>query len=443
MSDCTAFLGDLVALAHAKGADAADAMLVESLTLSVSRRLGVLEEVERAESTALGLRVFLGRRSAIVAATALDPGRFGEMVERALAMARVVPEDPFAGLAEADASGDDPVLDLDDGSEPPVEALIARATAAEEAALAVPGVTNSEGVSASFSRSRIWLATSAGFAGGFSVTNHGVWAVALAGEGSAMQRDYEFSTAVHETDLEDTETIGRRAGERAVRRLYPKRPPTERLPVMFEPRVAASLLSHLAGAINGAAVAQGTSFLREKLGQRVFAPGVSVIDDPFCPRGLASRPFDGEARRGGRLAVVEDGVLCSWLLDTRFARQLKLSSTGHASRSPASQPTPAPSNLYLAPGRLGVEALIAETAEGFLVTELLGSAVNLITGDYSRGAAGFMIRNGMLAEPVAEITIAGNLFEMFARLTPADDLAFRRRINAPTCRIDAMTLAGA
>lgn len=433
----------LVGAAGRAGAEAADALLIASAALSVQRRLGKIEQLERSEEFGLGLRVFIGRRQAIVSTTSADPAGFAALAERAVAMARVVPEDPFAGLAERPDGLVAADLELEDPAEPTAEALIARTAAAEEAALSVPGVTNSEGAEASWSRTTYALATSTGFAGAYRRTLHAISATALAGSGTGMERDYDYATAIHLAALRDPAAIGRRAGEQAVRRLKPHRPKTARIPVVFDPRVAGSLLGHLAGAINGAAVARGTSFLKDRMGQRVMAAGLTVVDDPTRRRGLRSRPFDGEGMKGERRALVEDGVLTTWLLDLRSARQLGLASTGHAGRSTGGPPGPGPSNLWLEPGTLTPKALMADIREGLYVNEMIGMGVNQVTGDYSRGAAGFMIRDGELAEPVSEITIAGNLAEMLLHLTPADDLEFRRGTDAPTLRVEGLTLAGA
>jgi PmbA protein len=438
-------LAALVEAAKRAGAEAADALLVNSRALSVQRRLGKIEHLERSESFDLGLRVLLGQggklRQAIVSTSDPSPRGFAALAERAVAMARVVPEDPFAGLAELpDGVGAD--YDLCDPAEPGAEALIARAAAAEEAALAVSGVTNSEGAEAGWSCAEIALVASNGFAGTYRRSGHSLSATALAGSGTAMERDYDYASAVHLEDLDDPATLGRSAGERAVRRLNPRRPKTATLEVVFDPRVAGSLLGHLAGAINGAAVARGTSFLRDKLGQRIMPAGTSVFDDPTRRRGLRSRPFDGEGMAGQRRALVEDGVLTSWVLDWRSARQLGLASTGHASRGTSGPPSPGTTNLWLAAGTVTPRELMADIREGLYVTEMIGMGVNGVTGDYSRGAAGFMIRAGELAEPVSEVTIAGNLNQMLMRLRVADDLSFRRGTDAPTVRIDGMTLAG-
>ncbi len=439
-----ALLGDLVAAAREAGADAADAVLVTSASLSVVRRLGETEHVERAEARDLGLRVFVGRRAAIVSAGSADPAGFPALIERALAMARVVPEDPFAGLDETpQAPPEAGFLDLLDPAEPSPDLLIARAACAEEAALAVPGVSNSEGAEAGWSRSTVTLATSAGFVGSYARSGHSLSVTALAGSGTAMERDYDYASAVFGGDLEDGAALGRRAGERAVARLNPVRPKTARLPVVYDPRIAGSLIGHFAAAINGASIARGTSFLKDRMDQPVFGPEIAIHDDPHRRRGLRSRPFDGEGQRTAPAVLVDGGVLRAFLLDLRSARQLGLAPNGHAARSTGGPPAPAPSNLYLAPGRQTPAALMADIKEGVYVTELIGMGVNGITGDYSRGASGFMIRGGVIAEPIAEITIAGNLIEMFAHLTPADDLVFRRGTDAPTIRVDGLTLAGA
>ncbi len=439
-------LGLLEALLDAAkraGADSADALMGSGTSLSVGRRLGKVEEIERAESDTVGLRVFVGSRSAIVSSGAIDPEGFARLAEQAVAMARVVPEDRFSTIPDAPPPPDSTLLDMDDPAEPGVEALLARAAAAEEAALAVKGITNSEGAGASWSRSHVALATSRGFAGAYSRSSHGVSVSPIAGEGVSMQRDYEYSAAVHGADLADPAGLGRAAAERAVSRLDPRRPATAKLPVVYHPRVAGSLLGHFAGAINGAAIARGTSFLKDAMGQAIFAPGISIIDDPLRRRGLRSRSFDGEGQTVSRRALIEDGRLTTWLLDSRSAAQLGLATTGHAARGTSGPPSPAPSNLYMQPGALSPEALIADIGLGLYVIELIGMGVNGITGDYSRGAAGFMIRDGQLAEPVAEVTVAGNLREMFLHLTPANDLEFRRGTDAPTLRIEGMTMAGA
>jgi PmbA protein len=436
-------LADLIARARAAGADAADAVLISGTAIGVQRRLGNTEHVERSEGRDLGLRVFLGKRAAIVSSSAIDPASFPELAERAVAMARVVPEDPYAGLAETAAAPEPVALDLEDPTEPSTDDLLNRAAAAEEAALTVPGITNSEGAEAGFSRTEAFLVNSAGFAGRHARTNHSVSATALAGSGTAMQRDYDYHSTVHLADLDDAAGIGHSAGERAVVRLNPTRPKTAKLPVVYDSRVAGSLLGHLVGAINGVSVARGTTFLKDRLGTRIFLDTIEIHDDPRRVRGLRSRVFDGEGTPTAARDIVAAGVLTTWLLDSRSARQLGMQSTGHASRGTGGPPAPGPTNLYLAAGEMTPAELMADIKLGLYVTEMIGMGVNGVTGDYSRGASGFMIRDGAIAEPVAEITIAGNLLEMFAHLTPANDLRFRRGMDAPTVRVEGMTMAGA
>ena len=442
MSD-QSLLAELLAAARAAGADAADSLLVSRTSVGVGRRLGRTEQLERSESRDLGLRVFVGKRQALVSATSADPSTFATLAERAVAMARVVPEDPYAGLAEEMRPATDPGLDIDDAAEPTVEALVERASRAEEAALAVPGITNSEGAEAGYSRTLVTLATSAGFSGSYARTGHSVSATALAGSGTGMERDYDYASAVHLMDLEDPASLGRAAAERAVARLNPVRPKTASLPVVYHPRVASSLLGHLMGAINGTGIVRGTSFLKDGLGKRIFAPGITVRDDPRRLRGSRSRPFDAEGVPTAARDIIEDGVLTTWLLDSRSARQLGMRSTGHAGRGTGSPPSPGPSNLCLLPGTLSPAELMADITEGLYISELMGGGANGITGDYSRGAAGFMIRGGQLAEPVSEITIAGSILSMFLNMTPANDLQLRRGTDSPTVRVEGLTMAGA
>jgi PmbA protein len=360
-------------------------------------------------------------------------------------MAREAPEDPFAGLAPEGLLQRGPLLDLnsEDDQEPDPAQLRARALDAEKAALAVEGVTNSSGAGASASASTIALATSGGFAGAYRSTGHGCSATVIAGEGATMQRDHAWHSVRHRADLDPADEIGRRAGERAVSRLNPARPKPGKYPVLFDPRVSSSLLGHFAGAISGSAIARKTSFLQGKLGQRIFASGVSIIDDPLRSRGLRSRPFDGEGLRVSQQELVSGGILNSWIAESASARQLGIEPTGHAARGVGGAPGASPSNLYLAAGSRSPDELLSSYPEAVLIIELIGQGVNGVTGDYSRGAVGFMVRGGEIAEPIAEITVAGNLIDMFATLEPASDLEFRRGIDAPTVLIPEMTVAAA
>jgi PmbA protein len=435
---------DIVTRATQAGADAADAVYAADSALDVSVRLGKLEDVGRSEQAEMGLRVFVGRRSASVSTSALDSDAIDALVERAVAMAREAPEDDWAGLApEARLlHGAPPQLDLADRDDPSPESLRDAALAAEDAARAVPGVSNSEGGSASASRSVWALATSHGFAGAYQGTMRGLSASVLAGDAGAMERDYAYHAARHRAHLDTPEAIGREAGERAIRRLNPAKLASGAMPVVFDPRVGTSLLGHLLGAIGGAAITRRTSFLLDALGTAVFSPHVQIADDPHRPHGLRSRPFDGEGLPVSPTIIVENGMLETWLLDSASARQLGLEPTGHASRGGAGAPGVTASNLYMAAGAMPPTTLIADIADGVYVTELIGQGVNSVTGDYSRGAAGFRITGGAIAGPVAEFTIAGNLRDMFRELTPANDLVFRHGTNVPTIRIDGMTVAG-
>jgi len=436
-------LAGLVARARKLGADEADALTIDSRALSIDWRLGHSEGLERSESADLGLRVIIGKRQAIASSTDFSAQALAELVERAIAMARAVPEDPYCGLAAPSAiTRRIPTLDLLDPVEPDPETLTARARAAEDAARTVAGVTNSEGSGASWGTSQVALVASNGFSGAYGGSRHGVYASVLAGAGTTMERDYDFSTAVHGGDLEDAAAVGTRAGERAVRRLNPRKVKSTRVPVVYDPRVSGGIVRHLAGAINGAAIARGTSFLKGRLGARIFPAGTRIVDDPLKPRGLASRPFDAEGLPVSRRCWIEDGVLTSWILDLRAARQLGLESTGNASRGASTPPAPQASNLWLEPGSETPAALIGAIEDGLYITELIGMGVNGVTGDYSRGAAGFWIEKGAIAYPVSEITVAGNLLEMFKTMTPANDLVFRTGCDAPTLRIDGMTVAG-
>jgi PmbA protein len=436
-------LSDLVARAKRGGADAADGIMAEGVGVSHAQRLGAIEKLERAEGFDLGLRVLIGRRQAIVASNDRSPQALEELVQRAVAMARAVPEDPYCGLADPDQIARDwPALDSVDPDEPAPEVLIERAKRAEEAARAVPGVTNSEGAEAGWSFSRVAIVASNGFTGGYAGSGHSVSASVLAGEGDRMERDYDWTSAVYGSDLEDPAVIGRRAGERAVKRLGARRPETGKVSVVYDPRVSAGLIGHMIGAISGPSIARGTSFLKDKLGQQIFPAAITIIDDPHRRRGLRSKPFDGEGIPNRRRALVDKGVLTTWLLDLRSARQLGLASTGHAARGTSGPPSPSPTNLHMEPGALSPAALIADIKSGFYVTELMGSGVNGVTGDYSRGASGFWIENGAICWPVSEATIAGNLKDMYASLTAADDLIFRTGTNAPTLRVEGMTVAG-
>jgi PmbA protein len=435
---------DLVARALKAGADAADAIYVANASTDVQVRLGALEDVQRSEGEEIGLRVFIGRQSASASSSDLSHQALATLAERAAAMAKQAPEDPYAGLAPEGRlmQGGVPNLDIDDGADVSPADLRARAEAAEDAARAVKGITNSEGGSASAGRGQVALATSHGFSGAYAGSSHGLYASVLAGEGSDMQRDYGHSSARYLGDLDSAEAVGRDAGERAMARMNPIKLKSGTMSVVFDPRVSGGLIGHLIGAITGSSIARKTSFLLESLGRPVFGPGITIVDDPHRLRGLRSRPFDGEGLPTSRSALIDKGVLPGWLMDAASARQLGLEPTGHASRGVGGPPGAGTSNLHMEPGTVSPDALIDDIETGFYVNDLIGQGVNGLTGDYSRGATGFVIRKGKIAEAVAEVTIAGNLRDMFARLIPANDLTFRYSTNAPTVRIDGMMLAG-
>lgn len=436
-----------LAAARRAGADCADTIVIGEASQSVTIRMGVLEDATRSEGVELGLRVFVGARSAQVSASDFSEPTLAETAERAVAMARLAPEDPFAGLAPDALLASAPLAELDlfdpAAADLAASRLRAMAEAADEAALGVDGVTSSEGATAAAGTTVVVLATSHGFAGIQKGSSVSVSAVAIAGEGEGRQRDHDWTDAHHLADLVAPKAVGRTAGERAVARLCPARLPTAPMPVVLDRRVAASLLGHLAAAMAGPALARRASFLLGREGERLFRPGITVIDDPLLPRGRRSRPFDGEGLPTRRTLLVADGVLGAPMCETASARQLGRQPTGHASRGVSGPPGVATTNLWLEAGRHSVADLIADIRLGLLVTELIGMGVNGLTGDYSRGASGFAIRDGRVAEPVTEMTIAGNLLDMFRALEPADDLLFERAVNSPTVRIDGMMVAGA
>ncbi|WP_048648600.1 TldD/PmbA family protein [Nitratireductor soli] len=431
----------LVEAAQKAGADAADAVVVRARSKSVSVRLGKVEGTEASESDDMSLRVFVGARVASVSAPAnADPA---PLAERAVAMARVSPEDPYQGLADPAALARQPAdLELFDSTDISSDRLKEDALAAEEAALAVTGVTNSSGSGASAGSGGLVLATSDGFVGQYEATRFSRSVSVIAGEGTGMERDYDYSSRLHFADLDAPAEIGRRAGERAVKRLNARKVETGQFPVIYDPRVARGIVGHLASAINGASVARKSSFLREMMGRKIAAAGITVTDDPARRRGQSSRPFDGEGVAGEHVTMVEDGVLKHWFLSTSAARQLGLPGTNGRGVRGASSVSPSSTNLALEPGTSTPQALIGGIRAGFYVTEVFGQGVDLVTGEYSRGAAGFWIENGQLAYPVAEVTVASNLKDMFLRMIPASDLDRNFSTAAPTLLIEGMTLAG-
>ncbi|WP_374573679.1 TldD/PmbA family protein [Phenylobacterium sp.] len=437
-------LSDVVAAALKAGADAAEAAGAERRALSISVRLGALEEVEREESRDLGLRVFIGRRQATVSGSDISAEGRAKLVERAVAMARLAPEDPYAGLADSErlARGPFPDLDLYDPAEPAADALEARARSAEDAARAIEGVTNSDGASASWSAGAWRLVTSGGFSGAHRASGFSIGASAIASDANGMENGHDWRSVRWQDDLPEAGLIGEEAGRRAVSRLGARKIASTTAPVIFENRIAASLISPLIGAISGPAIARGTSFLKDKLGEQLFAKGVTVTDDPHRVRGLGSSPFDDEGVANEKRDLIDDGVLTTWLLNSSAARQLGLESTGHASRGLAGPPGVSPTNLTLQPGERDLAGLMADAGQGLFITSMFGPSLNGNTGDWSVGCSGFWFENGELAYPVSEITVAGNLIDIFARLQPGSDLELRRAANAPSILVDALAIAG-
>lgn len=432
-------------LAHAKklGATDADGLLYASNELSTSIRQGQPEGVERAENTALGLRVFVGKRTATVSSSDFSKETLATIAERAVSMAKIAPEDPFVALAAPEQLAQDvPELDLYDSHEPTPEWLMDVARKTEAAALATQGITNTEGADAAYTAGRMALMTSNGFAHSHPSSHFMVSASVLAGEGVNMERDYEYCLAIHKEDLWEPEFIGKEAARKALARMGATSLPSAQLPVIFHPRIAKGLIANLAGAISGAAIARDTSFLKKSMGERIFKEGIRIVDNPHIKRGLGSKPFDGEGVRNTKRAFVEDGVLNAWLLDIRSANKLGLQTLGNASRGIHSAPHPATSNFYLENGTLSPKELMGDIAYGLYITETFGSGANLLTGDISVGAAGFLIEKGEITRPVHEFTIAGNLKDIYKQLTPANDLEFRYSINAPTVRVEQLTIAG-
>jgi PmbA protein len=433
------------ALARAKafGATAADALVIDGRALDVGVRDGAIENLEQSEACEIGLRVFVGQASAAIATSRIDDAGVARIAEQAVAMAKAAPADPHAGIAAADEIARTwPELDMAGDDLPDAALLREMALTAEAHALGVTGVSKSGGAGASASERTVLLAASNGFAGSYRRTGVSLSATAIAGEGTAMERDYDFSSVIHAEDLRRPEDVGREAGLRAARRVGARKISSQSVPVIYDGRVASSLVGHLLSAVMGSAVARGTSFLRDKLETQVFARGIEIRDDPHRPRGLASRPFDAEGIATRPLPLVADGVLKSWILDLGSARQLGLATTGHAARGLAGPPGPSSTNVHLEAGEASLAQMMKAIGQGFYVTELIGHGLNIVTGDYSRGASGFWIENGEIAYPVSEVTLAGKLEDMFRKLTPADDLTFRTAVNAPSCLVEGMTLGG-
>jgi len=437
-------LKDITAAALAAGADAAEVAYAERQALSVTVRMGALEEVEREESREIGVRVMVGRRQASVSGSDVSAEGRAKLVERVVAMARLAVEDPYVGLAPPEllARGAHLDLALFDPTEPSPDALEDEALAAEGAALAVEGVSQSNGASASWSTSTWRLVTSAGFFGEHRGSAFSLSAAVIAGEGAEMEQGWEGRSTRWREDLPEAVGVGAEAGRRAAAALRPRKLESMTAPVIFENRLAAALLSPLIGAISGPSVARGVSFLKDRLGQEVFAKGVEILDDPHRLRGLASAAFDDEGVANRAMKLIDDGVLTTWLLNSSAARQLGLKTTGHASRGLAGPPGVSPNNLTLRPGALDQKALMREAGRGVLVTNMFGPSLNSNTGDWSVGCSGLWFENGEIAFPVTEITVAGNLIDIYKRLVPGSDLALRGATDTPSILIDNLAIAG-
>ncbi|MGJ8545765.1 MAG: TldD/PmbA family protein [Sulfitobacter sp.] len=436
----------LLQAARKAGADAADAMAARGTASSVDVRGGTLEEAQRSEELEIGLRVFRGRKSAIVSGSDISEGTIQTMAERAVAMADLAPENPFSGLADPDQlarNWDVAALDLYDPAPEPAPAdLQEDAARAEAAALAVAGVTQVQGASAGYSAHEVSLAASNGFAGGYQRSGRGLSCVAIAGSGAGMERDYDGDSRTYQSQLRDAQDIGARAGTRAVERLGARKPPTGSYPVLYDERISSSLIGHLLGAISGGAIARGASWLRDAMDQEVLPKGLSLIEDPHRPRISGSRPFDAEGLPTARRVIVDQGVLKSWTLDLASARQLGLAPTGNAARGVGSGPVPSIWNVALTQGDQTRDALLRDMGTGLLVTSLIGSTINPNTGDYSRGASGFWVENGEITHAVNECTIAGNLRDMLGYLIPANDARTHLSRVVPSLLVPGMTLAG-
>ena len=437
----------LLDAARKAGADAADAIAVQGTSLSIDVLNGTLEHAERSDGVEIGLRVLMGQRQACVSASDIRPETMRDMAERAVAMARLAPEDPSIGLADPSQLARDwdiGALDMiDPAAEPDPADLEARALEAEAAALAVDGVSQVQSTSAGYGRRTRHIAATNGFSGGYTRTDHGLSCVAITGEGLGMERDYYGDMRMHRADMIAPAEIGRIAAERTVARKGARKPATGAFPVLFDERVSSSLIGHLLQAANGSAIARGASWLREAFGEQVLPEGLSLIEQPLRPRASGSRPFDAEGLPTAERAIIDKGTLTGWTLDLATARKLGLQSTGNAARGTSSPPSPSVSNVALTQGSASREDLLRDMGTGLLITSMIGSSINPNTGDYSRGASGFWVENGELAYPVNECTVAGNLRDMLRTIVPANDARTHLSHVVPSLLVEGLTLAGA
>ncbi len=437
---------NLVTLAKKAGADACDVVVASGNSLSVGIREGAVENSNRSESDALYLRVFCDKKIASVTSNTKNNPQ--SLAERAVAMAKVSPEDPFQGLADQSRlfpresmEAKITELDLFDVTEPDVSYMEKQALEAEAAGLGVKGVSKSLGAGMGWSTSGFVLATSDGFSGSYQRSGFSLSASLVAGEGTGMERDYDYDSAIYLGDLQSAQAIGISAGERTVKKIAPRQVKSGAYPIIADRRVSAALLGSLSNAVNASSVARKTSFLRDRMGKQITTSGINIVDDPHMVRKSGSKIFDGEGVANERINLVEDGLLQTWLLDSATARELNLQTNGRAARG-SSGTSPSTTNCYMEAGEQSVEEMIASIKEGLFLTETIGHGINMVTGDYSKGASGFWIENGEIAFPVAEITIAGNLAEIFMNMTPASDLEFKYGTNAPTLLLEGMTIGG-
>lgn len=434
----------LIKRAKELGADAADCACDKSQSLSISVRMGALESVEREESRSAGLRVMFGTRQAGASTSALNKSSLDELAERVVQMAKLAGEDPYCGIIPSAETAKDLIdLELEDFSEPQIEWLEQSALEAEASALKVHGITNIAGCGSSWGRTEAIYAASNGFLGGYCGTFWGISIAPMAQRDDFMERDYESSVARFINKLSNPKSIGIQAANRAVSRLGATKMPSMKAPVILEARVARSILGMLIGAISGNAIARGVSFLREELGNEIFPKHINIIDDPFIKGGWGSKPFDGEGAQVSRQNIVEDGVLNSWLLNSSTAKQLGLKSNGHASMNAGGPPGIGVSNFILQPSNKTLVDLIKIANNGLLVSEAMSPSFNANTGDYSVGVSGRRIENGELTTPVSEITIAGNMKDIFRNITQANDLEDKSAIDCPSLLIDGMIIGGA
>lgn len=436
-------LNDVIDKTLKKGASAADAIIINSTSLSSEVRLGRVISLERSENAAIGLRVLIGQKQAIVSTADLNENSLSSIIDQAIAMAKVIPENPHLALATKEQLAKNIAdLNLHDVNEPTSESLIEKAKLCEDTALENKQITNSEGAGAAYQASEIYFATSNGFGHSYKSSSSSLSLSVIAGKNEDMQTGYAYSVSRFAEDLKSAKEIGLEAAKFAIDKMNPRKISTAELPVIFERKMAKGLLSSLASAINGFSISRGASFLIDSLGKEIFKSNINIIDDPFIIKALASRPFDAEGIKGNKLNIIENGRLNSYFLDLQTANQLKLKTTGHATRGLTSSPTPSCSNLYMSAGKDSLNDLIKSIKKGILVTEIFGHGANIVTGDYSQGISGFYIENGEIAFPISEMTVAGHLKEMFRQIIPADDLKFENSINSPSLLIEKMTVAG-